>query len=157
MMRRVAALVLGPLIAGCVEEADIPTVPEQILPMQLSTSLRDLPRGQSATLTVSLTNSLEDRVELYFPTTCQVILYIRDQGNRVVARRRTDDCARVPSLITLQPSQTTTFTFTWSGESELGPPGSGTALPAGTYYASAEMVAENYTGVAFPIIIVLLN
>jgi len=157
MRSRAVPALLCLLATGCVEKADLPTVPEQILPMQLAATLRTLSRGQSTVLTVSLTNTLEEVVRLSFPSTCQVRLYIRDSGNRLAAPKTAYSCATVPSLITLPPSQTRTFDFTWSGESELGPPGSGTALPAGSYYASAEMLADGYTGVAFPILIVLLN
>jgi hypothetical protein len=157
MMNRIAAAALSIAVAGCVEKADIPVAPVQILSMQVSASPRDLPRGESMTLTVTLTNTLDETVRLSFPTTCQVVLFIRDSGNRVVARHRTDDCATVPSLITLHAGQSATFTFVWSGESELGPPGSGSPLPAGNYYASAEMEADGYTGIAFPLLVTLLN
>lgn len=157
MPRRLASLLFCLAAAGCVEKADIPTVPEQILPMQLSATERNLARGQSTVLTVSLANTLEQVVRLSFPSTCQVRLYIKDGNNRVAAPKTAYSCASVPSLITLQPGQTRTFDFTWSGESELGPPGSGHPLPAGPYYASAEMLADGYTGVAFPILIVLAN
>jgi hypothetical protein len=157
MPSRVAVLMLAVLSMGCVEKASIPTVPEQILSMQLSALPRDLPRGQTMTLTVSLTNVLEEAVQLVFPTTCQVKLYIRDGANRLASPKSDYSCATVPSQIELQPAEITTFTFTWSGESELGGPGSGTPLEAGSYYASAEMLADGYTGFAFPISIVLLN
>jgi len=145
------------LLAGCVQEASIPTVPEQKLTMELSASLTQFGPGESTTLTVSLTNSLEQMVRLSFPTSCQVFLYIRNSTNQVVAGSSQTECATVPSLITLQVGQTRTFTFTWSGESALGPPGSATPLPAGSYYASAEMLADGYTGIAFPLLIVLQN
>jgi hypothetical protein len=157
MLKRLVAPVCVMLLGACVEQASLPTVPEQKLTMELTASVAEFSHGQSTTLTVSLTNPLEEAVRLSFPTSCQVGVYIRNSTNQVVAGSKPSECATVPSLITLQVGQTRTFTFTWSGESELGPPGSGTQLPAGSYYASAEMLADGYTGIAFPLLIVLQN
>lgn len=150
MRKRLALPVCAMLLGACVEKASLPTVPEQKLSMEIGASPTVFSQGQSTTLTVSLTNPLDDVVRLSFPTSCQVALYIRNSANQVVAGSKASECATVPSLITLQVGQTRTFTFTWSGASELGPPGFGTPLPAGSYYASAEMQADGYTGIAFP-------
>jgi Intracellular proteinase inhibitor len=156
-MNRWVVPILAVLATGCVEKATVPRVPEQILPMQLSTSLQVLERGQSTTLTVTLTNSLDVIARLTFPTSCQMILRIINSDNRLVASTDQSTCASVPSQINLPVGSSRDFEFTWSGESRLGPPGSGTPLPAGSYYASAEMNAEGYVGVAFPLKITLLN
>ncbi len=148
---------LAAFTAGCVEQATVPRAPEQKLDMRLSVSSPVIARGESATLTVSLTNTRDEVVRLWFKSTCQVVLTIRDSRGRIVATSDTSECTSVPSLITLAVGQTQNFPFTWSGESRLGAPGSGTPLAPGQYYASATMTSEGYTGIAFPILIELRN
>ena len=55
--------------AACVEEPPVSPLPEQIIPAQITATDRDLQPGETTTLTVTLTNTLEDDVQLVFPTT----------------------------------------------------------------------------------------
>jgi hypothetical protein len=81
---------------------------------------------------------------------------VRTGTGRVVTPEDGDyACASVPTQISLPAGEAIAFTFVWSGESEFGPPGSGTQLPPGDYFASAELNADGYRGIAFPIKIVL--
>jgi hypothetical protein len=156
MKRRVAFLIIPALALGCVESPDIPTLPEQVLSMQVLADQTIFTRGASVTVSVVLTNTLDELVRLTFPTSCQAQLYVRTGLGRVVTPEDGDyNCASVPTQISLQAGEAITFTFVWSGESEFGPPGSGATLPPGDYFASAELNADGYRGIAFPIKIVL--
>jgi hypothetical protein len=146
------------LIAGvsCVEKAPPNPVPEQVIPAQITASDRDLLPGENTTLTVTLTNTLEEEVELVFPTSCQALIFIRNSQGRVVTPENgTYECASVPSLLTIPVGATKTYTMTWGGGIEFGPAGSYPRVPAGSYFASAELRADNYTAIAFPITIVV--
>jgi hypothetical protein len=156
MRRRRAFLLVSALMLACVEEATVPTVPEQILSLQVSSTAASFARGSSVTLTVTLTNTLEELIRLSFPTSCQALLYVRTSlGQVVTPENGTYDCATVPTQISLPAGEAANFTFVWSGESRFGPPGSGTQLPPGEYFASAELNADGYVGIAFPLRIVL--
>jgi hypothetical protein len=154
MLKRVFLLCLAAV--GCVEEATVPRAPEQILPIQLTATDRDLGVGERSTLTVTLTNTLDQVVRLRFPTSCQAQVYIRNsQGRIVTPDGGRYECASVPSLLTIPVGQAATFDFTWSGEQAFGPPGTAERLPTGSYYASAELRADGYTAIAYPILITL--
>lgn len=156
MRRRLAFHVVPALAVACVESPGIPTVPEQVLSMQVSASAASFSRGSSVTFTVTLTNTLEEFIRLTFPTSCQALLYVRTTLGQVVAPPDGRyDCASVPAQISLPAGEATTFSFVWSGESQFGPPGSGAQLPPGDYFVSAELNADGYVGFAFPIKVVL--
>lgn len=157
MLKPFAALGLL-LLSGCVEQADIPTVPEQILPFAISLSTNSITRGQSTTITVTLTNDEEFDVQMSFPTACQARLFIRNvQGAYVTPPNGNHNCASVQTFLSLAPGESRSYTYQWSGETQYGPPGSGTPLPAGTYYASADLLSDQYTGIAFPVAITLIG
>jgi len=154
MNRLRAALLL--VCLACVEEAPLNPVPEQVIPTTITATDRDLQPGESTTLTVTITNTLEEDVELSFPTSCQALIFIRNAEGRVMTPSNgTYLCADVPSLLTLAAGATKSYNMTWGGGVEFGPAGTSTRLPAGSYYASAELRADNYIAIAFPITIVV--
>jgi hypothetical protein len=154
MNRLKAAFLLA--CAACVEEAPANPVPEQIIPAQITATDRDLQPGENTTITVSLTNTLEEEVQLAFPTSCQALVFIRNTSGRVMTPENgTYECAAVPSLLTIAPGATKTYNVTWGGGIEFGPAGSSPRVPPGSYFASAELRADNYIAIAFPITIVV--
>jgi hypothetical protein len=154
MNRLKVALIL--VCMACVEEAPLNPVPEQVIPTTISASDRDLQTGESTTLTVTITNTLDEEVELAFPTSCQALVFIRNAEGRVmVPANGTYLCADVPSLLILAAGASKVYNVTWGGGVEFGPAGSSTRLPAGSYFASAELRADNYIAIAFPITIVV--
>jgi hypothetical protein len=151
-------LKFGLLLAcmACVEEAPLNPVPEQVIPTFITATDRDLLPGESTTLTVTITNTLEEEVELAFRTSCQALIFIRNSEGRVMTPENgTYLCADVPSLLTLAAGASKSYNMTWGGGIEFGPAGSSPRLPAGSYFASAELRAENYLAIAFPITIVV--
>ena len=154
MKRLKVALLL--LCTACVEEAPVNPVPEQVIPTVITATDRDLQPGESTTLTVTITNTLDEDVELAFPTSCQALVFIRSAEGRVTTPSNgTYLCADVPSLLTLAVGATKSYNMTWGGGIEFGPAGSSPRVPAGSYYASAELRADNYVAIAFPITIVV--
>ena len=144
------------LCAACVEEAPVEPFPEQIIPAQITATDRDLQPGETSTLTVTLTNTLEEEVQLVFPTSCQALIFIRNATGRVMTPDKgTYECAAVASLLTLPAGASKTYTMQWGGGIEFGPAGTSTRVPPGSYYASAELRADNYHAIAFPITIVV--
>jgi hypothetical protein len=156
-MRRVGIMLPLLIVASsCVEEAPVTPYPEQIIPATITASDRDLQPGETSTLTVTLTNTLEEEVELSFPTSCQALVFIRNATGRVLAPENGNyQCAGVPSLLSLPAGATKTYNLQWGGGIAFGPAGTSTRVPPGTYYASAELRADNYYAIAFPITIVV--
>jgi hypothetical protein len=146
-------LLLG---AACVEQPPVQPLPEQIIPTNITASDRDLQPGENTTLTVTITNTLDEEVELVFPTQCQALFFIRNAAGRVMTPENgTHQCATVPSLLVIAAGAAKTFTMQWGGGVEFGAAGTSTRVPPGSYYAWAELRADNYHAIAFPISIVV--
>ncbi len=142
--------------AGCVENATIAPFPEQLIPAFITATDRELLPGENTTLTVTLTNTLEQEVQLLFPTSCQALVFIRNSNGRVMTPENgTYECAAVPSSLTIGVGKSATFNIEWGGGIEFGPAGTSTRVPPGSYLASAELRADGYTAIAFPITIVV--
>ena len=149
-------VVLLLLCAACVEDAPVNPLPEQIIPTQITATDRDLQPGETTTLTVTITNTLEEEVQLSFPTSCQALVFIRTtEGRLTTPEGGRFECAAVPSLLTLAAGQTKSYNITWGGGTQFGPAGSSPRVPPGSYFASAELRADNYFAIAFPITIVV--
>ena len=131
MVRRVV-FPLALLSAACVEEASVPTLPEQALPLRITASAGQLGPAEAITFRVTLTNPFDEVVRLAFPTSCQMLVFVRTAGGRVVTPENgTYQCAAVPSLLTIRANDSVSTMVTWRGGSEFVPPGSVTRLPAG--------------------------
>jgi hypothetical protein len=155
-MKRSLVVMLIPAVLACVEEAPIAPFPRQVIPATITSSDTDLEPGETATLTISLTNTLEEEVQLTFPTSCQAIVFIRDERGRVTTPPNGQYlCAAVPSLLTLAAGETKTFTREWGGGVDFGAAGTSERVPPGSYYASGELRSEGYLAIAFPILIVV--
>lgn len=156
MRNRLFIALLALPVPACVEKADFAPYPEQILDARILASDRDLLPGETTTLTVQVTNTLEEAVRLTFPTNCQALVFIRnDQGRVVTPENGTYECASVPSSLDILPGEKAEFNFQWGGGIEFGPPGASTRVAPGSYYASAELRSDGYLAIAFPILIVV--
>lgn len=150
----ITALVLSGI--GCVEEATIPPFPEQVIPATISTSDTDLQPGETATITVTLTNTLDEDIQLTFPTQCQALVFIRNREGRVTTPENGSwECASVPSSVNIAIGKSATYNMEWGGGIEFGPAGTSPRVPPGSYLASAELRADGYLAIAFPITIVV--
>ena len=153
-MSRLSKLLLLLASGACVEEATLQPFPEQIIPATITTSDNDLAPGETAILTVTLTNTLDQLVRLDFPTQCQALIFIRNAAGRVMAPENGSyECASVPSSFSIDVGKSKEFQNQWGGGVEFGPNGSSLRVPPGSYYASAELRASNYHAIAFPILI----
>lgn len=153
-MSRLPKLLVLLACAACVEEAALEPFPEQVIPATITASDTDLNPGESTTLTVTLTNTLDQLVRLDFPTQCQALIFIRNADGRVMTPQNgIYQCATVPSAFSIDVGKTKTFQNVWGGGVEFGPPGVSVRVPPGSYYAYAELRASNYHGIAFPILI----
>jgi len=153
-MSRLPKLMVLLACAACVEEATLEPFPEQVIPAAITASDTDLDPGENTTLTVTLTNTLDQQVRLDFPTQCQALIFIRNAAGRVFTPQNgVYQCATVPSTFSIDVGKTKTFENQWGGGIAFGPAGTSQRVPPGSYYAYAELRANNYHAIAFPILI----
>jgi hypothetical protein len=155
-MTRPCALGLLAATLGCVQEPSVPRIGEQPIELTISLSAPQVRRGEADTITVTVANHFEQTIQLLFPSTCQIRVYIRDATGRVVVPEGGSyACVPVPSRMDLPASGSVTRQFVWRGGSQFVPPGSSATLPAGQYYVTADMVAFDYRTSAFALRVTL--
>lgn len=139
---------------GCVQDPTVPKV-ETEPPVALTVTVSDsvyVMGGTPDTITVTLVNTLDQTIELDFPTLCQIQLFIRDASNRIVLPKGGGYiCGPVPTTLTMAANTLQNDKFEWTGGQGFTAPDSDTKVSAGTYYVWAEIRASNYSTVAFPV------
>ena len=139
---------------ACVQDPTVPKV-ETEPPVALTVTVSDsvyVMGGTPDTITVTLVNTLDQTIELDFPTLCQIQLFIRDASNRIVLPKGGSYiCGPVPTTLTMAANTSQNDKFEWTGGQGFTAPDSDTKVPAGTYYVWAEIHASNYNTVAFPV------
>lgn len=155
--RPLLALLLFAAVVACSDEATVPALGEQLIELRVSPAPTSLAPGQSTTITATLTNTLDEDVLLIFPSTCQILVYVRDAMGRVVTPAAGHNCPRVVSQLGIPALGTVTRTVTWDGRGEFGTGGTTARLPAGKYYVSARLEADNYRTVGFPVLVTLVD
>jgi hypothetical protein len=148
------------LLAGiaCIEDPTIPKLGEQVVQVSLSTSTSLLRTGEIDTLTVTVTNTLAEPVQLDFPTLCTVRVFIRDAVGKVqVPAGGVHDCPPIQAVLQIPAGGQVTLEFYWAGGAVLDGSDPASRLPAGNYYASVHLDAEGYSTVGFPVLITLID
>jgi hypothetical protein len=139
---------------GCVQDPTVPKVDTEP-PVALTITVSDsvyVPGGSPDTISVTLTNTLTQSIELDFPTLCKIQVFIRDASNRVVLPKGGSYiCGPVPTVIAMAGNTTQTEKFVWTGGQGFTAPDSDTKVPPGIYFVSALISASNYSTVAFPV------
>jgi hypothetical protein len=144
-------------LAACVQTPAAPKVEERPITLAVRLSSPAIRVGDVDTITVTASNQLSNAVRLVFPTSCQVKVYIRDaRGRTFVPEGERYDCVPIPTQIIFPANGSVTREFVWRGYNQFEPPGSGTPVPAGTYFVSAEMSADGYSTFAFPVRVEIL-
>jgi hypothetical protein len=149
---KMIGIVVALSIAGvaCVQEPTIPKIGDPNVAMQLTVSASQLAPGQIDTITVTVSSHDSLQLRILFPSSCQVLLYIRNSRSRTVVPSGGEyDCVSVPSQLTIPAGGTTTQQFFWAGVSALEPSAGAPRLPDGDYYVSASMTTSGVNAVAF--------
>ena len=141
-------------IQGCVQDPTVPKVetePPVVLTVSVSDSVYVL-GGAPVAINVTLTNTLSQAIQLFFPTLCKIQVFIRDANNRVVLPKGGSyNCSPVPNTLAMDANSVQTETFEWTGGQGFTAPESDTKVPLGSYFVSAVISASNYSTVAFPV------
>lgn len=156
VLRKLIPVLVGAAVA-CSNEADIPSLGEQVIELRVAPSLTTLQPGDSTLITATLTNTLDEDVLLVFSTTCQILVYVSNETGRVVTPAAGHNCPGIPSQLPIPALGTVTRLVTWDGRAEFGTSGGAPRLPAGKYYVSAQLDAANYRTVGFPVLVTLVD
>ncbi len=134
---------------GCSQSPVVPKIGEQPIALSMAFSTTTLQLGRPDTITVTVSNSFDQTARLLFDTDCQVLVTIRSlAGTIVVPPNGVRNCSPIASSLDLPAMGSVTRRFIWTGTADFTPPGSSTALPAGSYFVSAAINATNYSTIA---------
>ncbi|MBK6485909.1 MAG: hypothetical protein IPF98_03365 [Gemmatimonadetes bacterium] len=146
MTRRFLVVALAVLTLGCQQEPNVPKIGTPIIALSMAFKSTTFQVGRPDTITVTATSSFGETARLTFDTDCQILLTIRSTaGEAVVPPNGRPTCLQVATTLDVPANGTVTRRFVWSGTTEFIPPGSATALPAGSYFVSASINATNYS------------
>lgn len=111
--------------------------------LDMTASTIRVPPGVRDTLHATLTNDGPTAVTLHFPSGCIMLPYIRNSAGTIVLPSGGGwICTAVIGVVTLSPGESRTADFIWDGHDVFATemPLLG-RLPAGTYYATVEVLA----------------
>jgi Intracellular proteinase inhibitor len=142
-----AALVIA--VVGC-REATSPksstVIGANLVRLTVTSSTSEVVRGAPVTFHVSLMNEGATPVVLHFRDSCQINPYIQDQlGKTVLPEGGWWGCAAALTNLTLNPGNDVARDFVWTGSTEFRSEMPLRPLPAGGYYFSAEVPADEVT------------
>lgn len=147
MNSRFAALLI--VVAGCTSATEPSSdavrlrVGNTVVRLELSASHSEIRAGSPDTLRVRLTNEGRSSVVLHFNSSCQILPYISDaDGTIVLPHSGGWGCLAVLTEIRLLPGQSVRNEFVWTGSTSFGSEMPLRPLPAGTYFASIVVPAE---------------
>ncbi len=85
--------------------------------------------GEPVQITVTVTNTTDAPLTLYFDTSCQAFFAVEDASGATVYNLELHvGCLTIPTEITLQPGQSQSYPFTWNQVDDGGAP-----IPPGNY------------------------
>ena len=136
-------------VLGCVQDPTVPKIGEDPVAITLTVSTQTLKLGAADTIKVVVKNAFGSAVRLTFPSSCQVFVTIRSlAGDIVTPRDGRPQCTPVSSQLTLPLNGTQTFTTVWTGGFDFKPPDTNAKVPPGTYFVSAQLIANGYSTLA---------
>ena len=133
-------------IAGCTQDPSVPRLGNDPVTLTLRLSTQTLQVGTPDTISVTVTNTLDQGVRLEFAGLCQVFVTVRNAaGDVVTPRDGRPECLPVPTTLNLAAGGTQVFTVIWTGGFRFAPPDTPEKVPAGAYFVSADLVASGYS------------
>lgn len=149
--RRARSLVAASalVLAACVQDPAVPRLNSPVT-LTLSLSTLTLKLGQPDTLRATLQNTLTEIVGLSFSNVCRVYFTIRNQAGDVVAPRDgRAQCVPQRSTLTIPAGGRVVYSAIWRGGFDFIPLDTpGATVPPGTYFVSAQFIADGYSVIA---------
>lgn len=151
MSRLVSGAILAATLFACTQEPTIPEIGEDPVSVSLQLSTLTLATGEKDTIRAIVRNNLDRSVRLDFPGTCQVYVTIRNaNGNVVTPRDGRPECLPVPSVLTIAFGSSHQVEVVWSGGFMFDPASTQERVPPGSYFVTAEVIADRYSTVSPP-------
>lgn len=150
MVRRfLCGLGLSLGLSSCVQDPQVPKIGEDPISITLSLSSLSIRVGQPDTLRVVVANKLPEAVRLTFSNVCQVYFTIRDQAGGVVTPRDgRAQCVPQRGSLSLPVGGTRMYIAIWTGGFDFVPLDTPAKVPPGTYFVSAQLIADGYSALA---------
>lgn len=146
MRSRLLIVALAAAALSCAQSPTVPKTGDQPITLSLALSATELTLGTPDTITVTATNTFTQTATLLFNSDCQILVTIRSlSGAVVVPPNNVRTCSSLGTSLDIPASSSIVRRFVWTGATDLTPPGSATALPAGSYFVSAAINAANYS------------
>jgi hypothetical protein len=149
-LTRWSAVAVTCVIAFACQRATAPesstVIGENLVRLTVSSSASEVVRGTPVTFHVSLTNEGSAPLTLHFSDSCQINPYIQDEsGKTVVPTSGGWGCLTVLTDLTLTPGNEVVRDFVWTGSTTFQSEMPLRPLPAGKYFFSAEVPANETT------------
>lgn len=143
---RLLAAACALALSGCVQDPAVPRLNNPVT-LTLSLSTLTLKLGQPDTLRATLENTLTEIVGLSFSNVCRVYFTVRNQAGDVVAPRDgRAQCVQQRSTLTIPPGGRVVFSAIWRGGFDFIPLDTpGQTVPPGSYFVSAQFIADGYS------------
>lgn len=135
-------------LLSCVQEPTVPRLDDRIT-VTLAVSRTTMRVGEPDTLRVTVANNLEQNVILSFSNVCRVYFTVRNQAGDIVAPRDgRAQCVPQRSTLSIPVNGRQVFTSIWTGGFDFVPLDTPAKVPPGTYFVSAQLVADGFTQIA---------
>jgi hypothetical protein len=135
------------IVAGACSDSTAPSSSARFgdIRLSVSSSSREVVRGSPLTFHVELVNESSSAVTLHFGDSCQIIPTIQNGlGQVVLPPGGTWGCLTMLTELALVPGQPVVVEFVWTGANSFLP-GAPPSLPAGSYFFTAEVPANEAT------------
>jgi hypothetical protein len=120
--------------------------------LSVSASRTELQPGQVDTIVVTTTNATDQSVTLNFPSSCQVVPYVRQVGGTVVLPSGGAwGCRQVLTQLQLAPRESVRGVYVWSGSDAFVSGMPLRSLPPGEYEVFANLQAQELATAAMPV------
>jgi hypothetical protein len=112
------------------------------LTLEVAVSSPSIEFGEVDTITATLTNTTSSRIDLTFPSSCQIIPYVTNMLGTIVAPPGgSRPCLTVIGSRTLEPHEVQMTRFLWLGAADFTGSTRGGRLPGGVYRVYATLAA----------------
>jgi len=104
------------------------------LTLEVAVSSPSIEFGEVDTITATLANKTSSRIDLTFPSSCQIVPYVTNLVGTIVAPPGgSRPCLTVIGSRTLEPHEVQTTRFLWLGAADFTGSTRGGRLPGGVY------------------------
>lgn len=149
MRSRILRLLPAVVLLACQAAPNVPKIGNLPVTLSVTVSAVTLQDGIPDTIRVTSLNTTAQVLQLDFPTSCTIVVSVRNTTGTVVAPPNDDHgCAVGSSTLKWPANAAVVQTVIWAGATRFLPEPQTDRLPAGEYFVSARMDGFGYSAVA---------